>query len=79
MAAEPKRKFYLLNEDGKPTTGSVGYINAVSGQGEYLDIDAGGLEIDDPGVLGSEDFNRMLATPSHPLSEGHATAKKKEP
>jgi hypothetical protein len=77
--AEGKRKFYLRDENGKPTSGSLGYINAISGQGEYLDIGPGGLEIDDPGVLESEDFNRMLGTASHPLSDTPPAAKKKEP
>jgi hypothetical protein len=77
--AEGKRKFYMLDDKGRPDHGKLGYINAISGQGEYLEIDPSGLEIDDPGVLGSTDFQSMLGTASHPLSDSPRTAKKKEP
>jgi hypothetical protein len=71
MSVAEKRRFYLVDADGVPTVGRLGYINAISGLGEYLDIGPQGLVIEDPGALDSQDFRTMLESPNsaHPLTD----------
>lgn len=67
MAEAKKVRFYLLDEDGKPTKGSVGIDGGVPGAGQYLDAKADGvIETSDPGVIAQ--LEGYAKSPSHPVS-----------
>jgi len=62
-------RYVLLDDDGKPTAGSVGYIDAVTGQPAELTLTEDGLSEDEAldVFTASPHVQQLIATEGHPL------------
>ena len=61
MAVAEKRRFWLVDDDGKPTKGHVGIDGGVPGIDEGPDVKADGLiETSDPGWIAQLEANSRV-------------------
>lgn len=69
--AESKRRFFLLDENGKPTEGLVGIDGGVPGDGEYIKVKA-------DGVIETSNPLHIAQLQTYAGSDGHPVNVKKE-